>query len=48
VLNDVRNGYVTREKARTLFGVAIDAVDGEFALNETETRILRSGAEDRV
>ena len=41
VLNDVRNGYVTAEKAREVYRVAIDAVDGEFALNEAQTRELR-------
>ena len=47
VLNDVRNGYVTREKAREVFHVAVDAVDGDLALNETETRELRRPRESR-
>jgi N-methylhydantoinase B len=44
VLNDVRNGYVTANKAREVYRVAIDAVDGDFVLNEGETRALRSHA----
>ena len=44
VLNDVRNGYVTQEKAREIYRVAIDSMDGDFAINETETRNLRSQA----
>jgi len=47
VLNDVRNGYVTREKAREVFHVAVDAVAGDFALNKTETRELRRRREPR-
>jgi N-methylhydantoinase B len=47
VLNDVRNGYVTQQKAREVYRVAIDAVDGDYALNEAETRTLRAQAEDR-
>jgi N-methylhydantoinase B len=42
VLNDVRNGYVTRQKAREVYGVAIDAADGDVTLNEAQTRELRS------
>jgi hypothetical protein len=42
VLNDVRNGYVTRQKAREIYRVAIDTVAGDFALNETETGKLRN------
>jgi N-methylhydantoinase B len=44
VLNDVRNGYVTRQKARENYGVAVESADGDFALNETITRELRSRA----
>jgi N-methylhydantoinase B/oxoprolinase/acetone carboxylase alpha subunit len=44
VLNDVRNGYVTLQKAREAYSVAIDAVDGDFVLNEAQTRQLRRGA----
>ena len=40
VLNDVRNGYVTQKKAREVYRVAIDAADGDFVLNEAETREL--------
>jgi hypothetical protein len=47
VLNDVRNGYVTREKAREVFHVAVAAVAGDLALNETETRELRRQREPR-
>ncbi len=42
VLNDVRNGYVSQTKARELYRVAIDAVDGDYALNEAKTRELRA------
>jgi N-methylhydantoinase B len=42
VLNDVRNGYVTLQRAREVYRVAIDSADGEYAVNESETRELRS------
>ena len=42
VLNDVRNGYVTQQRAREAYGVAIDAADGDFILNDAQTRELRS------
>jgi N-methylhydantoinase B len=42
VLGDVRNGYVTREKAREVYRVAVDEKDSDFILNESETRALRS------
>jgi N-methylhydantoinase B len=42
VLNDVRNGYVTAAGAREVYRVAIDAVNGDFVLNEPETRALRA------
>jgi N-methylhydantoinase B len=45
VLHDVRNGYVTPEKARSVYGVAIDATDVDFVVNEAETRRLRRQAE---
>jgi N-methylhydantoinase B len=44
VLNDVRNGYVTAKSARTVYRVAVDSVDGNFQLNEAETRRLRAQA----
>jgi len=44
VLNDVRNGYVTQKKARDVYRVAIDRVDSDFALNETDTQELRQQA----
>jgi N-methylhydantoinase B/oxoprolinase/acetone carboxylase alpha subunit len=44
VLNDVRNGYVTQKKAREVYRIAIDSVDGDFALNEADTRALRNEA----
>jgi len=40
----VRNGYVTQKKAREVYRVAIDQLDGDFALNETETQELRQQA----
>jgi N-methylhydantoinase B len=42
VLNDVRNGYVTPKRAREIYRVAIDPIDGDFALNEAQTRALRA------
>ena len=42
VLNDVRNGYVTLQRARDVYRVAIDSVDGDFALNEAQTGKLRN------
>jgi N-methylhydantoinase B len=44
VLNDVRNGYVTRAKAREAYRVAIDLTDGDFLLNEAQTEELRRQA----
>jgi len=38
----VRNGYVTRERAREIYRVAIDAVDGDYVLNLTATAALRT------
>jgi hypothetical protein len=43
-LYDVRNGYVTQKKAREIYRVAIDAMDGDYVLNEAQTRVLRSEA----
>ncbi len=42
VLHDVRNGYVTQQRARELYRVSVVAKDGDFVLNESETRALRS------
>ena len=42
VLNDVRNGYVTLEKAKAIYRVAIEQQDGDYVLNESQTRVLRS------
>jgi N-methylhydantoinase B len=47
ILHDVRNGYVSQKKARDIYRVAIDTVDGDFVLNETATRALRREAEGR-
>jgi N-methylhydantoinase B len=41
VFSDVRNGYVTRERAREVYRVAVDERDSDFILNESETRALR-------
>jgi N-methylhydantoinase B len=41
VARDVRLGFVTREAARTLYGVALGA-DGQ--VDQNETRQLRKGA----
>jgi len=42
VVNDVRNGYVSLSKAREVYRVAIDAIDGDYALDEAQTRELRA------
>jgi N-methylhydantoinase B len=42
VVNDVRNGYVTLTKAREIYRVAVDVVDGDYTLNEAQTRALRA------
>jgi N-methylhydantoinase B len=41
VLNDVRNGYVTPEQARSAYAVVIEPAGGDFVLNEAQTRELR-------
>jgi N-methylhydantoinase B len=41
VLEDVRQGYVSLECARSCYGVAIESTDCEPFLNRTETGILR-------
>ena len=41
VVDDVRQGYVSIERARTHYGVALHAVDGDVILQEKETSILR-------
>jgi N-methylhydantoinase B len=38
VLSDVRNGYVSIDKARALYGVAIRAVNGDFTIDHNERR----------
>ncbi|HEX2386554.1 MAG TPA: hypothetical protein VHL99_08320, partial [Candidatus Binatia bacterium] len=38
VLNDVRNGYVSVEKARELYGVAIRSANGDFVMEKSERR----------
>ena len=42
VLNDVRNGYVTPQRAREVYRVAIEAKDDDYVVNEAQTRELRS------
>ncbi len=44
VLSDVRNGYVTCEKARQIYRVAIETSDVDFVLNQAQTRQLRGQA----
>jgi N-methylhydantoinase B len=41
VVEDVRQGYVTLERARSDYGVVFRLVDGEPVLDEDESRILR-------
>ncbi len=47
VLNDVRNGYVTLEKARTVYAVVIETSNGDFKLDESLTRELRRKTDNR-
>ena len=42
MLNDVRNGYVTPQRAREVYRVAIEAKDDDYVVNEAQTRELRS------
>jgi N-methylhydantoinase B len=42
VFEDVRQGYVSMDRARTDYGVVVQLVDGEPILNLAETRILRA------
>jgi N-methylhydantoinase B len=44
VLHDVRNGYVTLNRARQIYRVAIDATNGDFVIDEAKTRELRAHA----
>jgi N-methylhydantoinase B len=41
VLSDVRNGYVTQQKAREVYRVAIDAKDADYVVNDSQTREFR-------
>ena len=41
VLEDVRQGYVSVEKARSAYGVVVQLSSGDPELNASETRILR-------
>jgi N-methylhydantoinase B len=41
VLNDVRNGYVTPQRALEVYRVAIEAKDDDYVVNEAQTRELR-------
>jgi N-methylhydantoinase B len=47
VLSDVRNGYVSTEKAQELYGVAIERNGGEFTIDDSLTRQLRSVSRKR-
>ena len=42
VLNDVRNGYVSLEKARQAYGVVIEAQGSDLSIDEKQTEKLRS------
>src|SRR5688572_12687852 len=44
VLNDVRNGYVSPARAREVYRVAIEPLDGDFVLNDSKTHELRAQA----
>jgi N-methylhydantoinase B len=41
VLNDVRNGYVTLQRAREVYRVDIEAKEDDYVVNESQTRKLR-------
>jgi len=41
VRNDVRNGYVSKERAEELYGVVVEKTDGEYSVNEALTRKAR-------
>jgi N-methylhydantoinase B len=41
VLSDVRNGYLSEEKAREIYGVVIERTNGEFSFDKALTRKLR-------
>ncbi len=41
VLSDVKNGYVSQQKARELYGVVIERNGDEFSVNESLTRKVR-------
>jgi N-methylhydantoinase B len=41
VFEDVRQGYVSIEQARSEYGVVVERVDGEPLLNRNQTQILR-------
>jgi N-methylhydantoinase B len=41
VLNDVRDGYITPDKARQIYGVAIKSDNGDVRIDDTGTRELR-------
>jgi len=41
VLDDVRQGYVSTDRARTDYGVAFDPARGDLVIDEATTRVLR-------
>jgi N-methylhydantoinase B len=47
VLADVKNGYVSMEKARELYGVAIESGNGDFSIDEKQTSEARRTLADR-
>ena len=44
VLEDVRQGYVSVERARLDYGVAVEVRGGELTLDQGGTRRLRGGS----
>jgi hypothetical protein len=40
-LEDVRQGYISTERAQSNYGVAIELAEGEPRLNLPQTQILR-------
>ena len=41
VVEDVRQGYVSIDRARSDYGVVVEPIDGELILNSTKSQILR-------
>src|SRR3990167_9247493 len=42
IVGDIRNGYVSKEKAEEIYGVVIEKRDGDFLIDESQTRKRRA------